>query len=197
MIAGLFLILFPLLQATFAQLFPRIPSSTPNIFIPQSNQTLPNHIPSSEFYNHVQVIQNSTLIRDLYTHALYAQASYKPVKVIANWSCVFCNHSHVDNTTDIKVINDDVLAYIGYDHHKKWIIVTFRGSSTLYNFYTDAKFHRRKMELTGEEFGTVHSGFYENYLTIRDRVLKEIDKRWRDTGYEVHLTGKFAFWSGL
>jgi hypothetical protein len=74
----------------------------------------------------------------------------------------------------IENINLESRAVLGYDKSRNYIIVSFRGSSTLQNWISDFNFPLVDYTRTGCSSCSVHTGFLNSYSSISSSVLSTL-----------------------
>jgi triacylglycerol lipase len=82
----------------------------------------------------------------------------------------------------------DLQGYIGIIPDRETIYVVFRGSSSGLNWIKDFEIKKVTYDTYSECNCTIHKGFYESALAVRNEVILELQKLLRQYAYKVIVT---------
>lgn len=128
-----------------------------------------------------------------HTMMRYSVAAYRSNSSLWTWSCDVCRNLKTfslqtvffDNTYQVRVL-------VGYDSSLRAIVIAFRGTSTMTNWEGDFMAWPVKAKLFGSKAGKVHDGFYKMYLTLRQRVIMQVEammKQKKFASAQLYITG--------
>lgn len=104
----------------------------------------------------------------------YCKAAYCDASAIADWSCAACSdHPSFTNVNVYHNTSIDSQGFSGYDANSNTIIVAFRGSSNIPNWFNNLDFIKTPYPVAacGCE---VHQGFWQEYLSMSASVLQDV-----------------------
>ncbi|KAJ9088745.1 hypothetical protein DSO57_1020149 [Entomophthora muscae] len=132
----------------------------------------------------------------------YAAASSCSPQTLANWSCKENCEGHTAGTVFVKYIQDDqyqTAGYVAVNHNKRYVIVSYRGSSNLMNWLMDANALPVDYSLSEIKNSTsskpfkVHSGFQKMAGPLLNKTRSTITPLLAEyPDYRLVLTGHSA-----
>jgi len=100
------------------------------------------------------------------------------LRYMVKWAMYAYTASATDNLLSDMVIIENIKfesrAVLGYDRSRNYIIVAFRGSSTLQNWISDFDFPLTDYSKTGCTSCSVHTGFLNSYSSISGSVFSNL-----------------------
>jgi hypothetical protein len=94
---------------------------------------------------------------------------------IENWNCgAICKK--IDGVASADIVEDywmGTFGYVAYNSRDNMIVASFRGSTTLINWINNINFLKSNYKGLSSEI-QVHTGFYESYLSIANKVVEKV-----------------------
>lgn len=122
----------------------------------------------------------STVVEAQYNSALamsalyYCKASYCDAGTIGSWNCPPC--SYHPSFTSVNVYHNmsiDSQGFTGYDTNSNTIVVAFRGSANIENWFSDLDFTFTTYPVAACNC-QVHQGFFDEWLSLSSSVLADV-----------------------
>jgi len=107
----------------------------------------------------------------------YAYGAYCDTASLQNWDCNYCSSNFDIASNGAGVIDaDDLRAFMGYDHDYDRIVLSFRGTSNIENWISNIDILQTEYPHYDDGAGSIHSGFYLNWLLLEDHGLSTMIK---------------------
>jgi len=110
-------------------------------------------------------------------YLFYSYAAYCSSSALTSWNCPWCSGDDY-TLTDVSTVSDDPsnsFGFVGYNSAHDEIVVSFRGTepTSLTNWVEDLTID--KVDFPGVSGAHVHSGFYNNYLSVSQQTETAVD----------------------
>lgn len=128
---------------------------------------------------------------DIWKSALYnAYSTYCPADQLQDWNCKWC--AKLPNVTMVGVVDNELYGTRSYVAlQDRTILVAFKGTSNIQNWFEDAEFVWTDLSWDGVPKGVeVETGFLSSYESLRTQVVNYTTQALsRCPGCEIHVTG--------
>jgi|LauGreDrversion4_2_1035121.scaffolds.fasta_scaffold738577_1 predicted lipase len=112
----------------------------------------------------------------------YAAAAYCDYYDIQNWQCGPACTTNFGLETPVSVFSnflEGTQGYAGYNPQRNEIVVSFRGSVDLVNWYDNFDFFQNPYP-GGPQGAMIHIGFYNSYMSMSPEVISAVTKLVQD-----------------
>ena len=108
--------------------------------------------------------------------AKLAAITHCSAQQVQSWNCKICKeYPYLQNVTQIENTNTKISGFVGYDHHRDSIVISWRGTTAPQNWVEDLDFKQIDYKLDSRCSGCkVHAGFYNAYLSVAAKVTDKI-----------------------
>jgi len=114
---------------------------------------------------------------EAYNTLSYAYGAYCDTADLQNWDCNHCSSNFDITSNGAGVIDtDDLRAFMGYDHDYDRVVLSFRGTANIENWISNIDILQTVYPHYDNGAGSLHSGFYSNWLSLEDHGLSTMIK---------------------
>lgn len=118
----------------------------------------------------------------------YSSIAYQSVANINAWSCEKCSKYVIQNPQAFSNTTGDIQGFTGYSPNLNAIILAFRGSSTIENWFINLSLNQ--VGYSKCEKCKVHNGFQAGYNAVKASVISQIKAlKALHNDSKIYLTG--------